>query len=228
MLDFLLGFFPVLPSQRDLRERLAVLGVDGAGTFEPSRLDPQVRTAMEEGIAEGRKRLADVLDSATESSSLFGTLEQLGDDYLIRSVAADKGLYGLPAAEAWYGGWVRDDEGNRPPNAASRDYTVHFAADRLPAARFFWSATMYRLPERLLVDNEIDRYSIGDRTPGLVHDADGGLTLYVQRTRPADPQQAANWLPAPDGPFSVVIRLYGPGAAVLDGTWQLPPLAVVN
>lgn len=89
--------------------------------------------------------------------------------------------------------------------------------------QFFWSATLYGLPERLLVDNPIDRYSIGDRTPGLVHDEDGGLTLYVQHTRPNGPQQAANWLPAPDGPFSVIIRMYGPEASVLDGTWQLPP-----
>lgn len=228
VLDFLLGFFPVLPTQRDLRDRLAALGVNGTGTFDPAGLRPEVRAAVEEGIAEGRRRLVDVMDSATDSSSFFGTREELGEDYLIRSVAADKGLYGLPAAEAWYGGWVSDDAGNRPPNAAMRDYTIRFAADRLPTARFFWSATIYRLPERLLVDNEIDRYSIGDRTPGLIYDADGGLTLYVQHARPADPGQAANWLPAPDGPFTVIIRLYGPGTGVLDGTWQLPSLTVAG
>ncbi|MFK0193669.1 DUF1254 domain-containing protein [Kitasatospora sp. NPDC090308] len=224
VLDFLLGFFPVLPSQRDLRGRLAALGVDGSGTFEPAALSPEVRAAMEAGIADGRGQLAAVLDSATDSSSFFGTREQVGEDYLTRSVAADKGLYGLPAAEAWYGGWVADSAGNRPPNAADRDYTVHFPADRLPGARFFWSATLYRLPERLLVDNPIDRYSIGDRTPGLVHDEDGGLTLYVQHARPADPDRAANWLPAPRGPFTVIVRIYGPGTAVLDGTWTLPAL----
>ncbi|MED7953985.1 DUF1254 domain-containing protein [Streptomyces sp. BE303] len=224
VLDFLLGFFPVLPAQKDLRERLAALGVDGSGTFEPADLAPEVRTAMEQGIADGRERLAAVLDSATDASSFFGTREQLGEDYLTRSVAADKGLYGLPAAEAWYGGWVTDDAGNRPPNAASRDYTIHFTADRLPKARFFWSATMYRLPERLLVENPADRYSIGDRTPGLVYDQDGGLTLHVQHTRPADPQRAANWLPAPNGPFTVVIRMYAADPAVLDGTWTLPAL----
>lgn len=228
VLDFLLGFFPVLAGQRDLRERLAALGIDGGGTFDPARLDPEVRTAMEEGIADGRERLDSALAGATTSTGFFGTREELGEDYLIRGVGADKGLYGLPPAEAWYGGWVVDSEGNRPPNAADRDYTIHFAADGLPTARFFWSATMYRLPERLLVANEIDRYSIGDRTPGLVYDEDGGLTLHVQRTRPADPQRAANWLPAPEGPFSVVIRMYGPDAAVLDGTWQLPPLTVVG
>ncbi|MCX4816047.1 DUF1214 domain-containing protein [Streptomyces sp. NBC_01239] len=96
----------------------------------------------------------------------------------------------------------------------------------MPPARFFWSATMYRLPERLLVDNPADRYSIGDRSPGLVHDPDGGLTLYVQKDRPTDPAQAANWPPAPDGPFTIAIRVHGPDASVLDGSWSMPELVV--
>ncbi len=130
------------------------------------------------------------------------------------------------AGQAWYAGWLSDDQGNRPPDAAARDYVIHFPPGKLPPARFFWSATMYRLPERLLVDNPADRYSIGDRTPGLVHDADGGLTLYLQQTRPQDPDRAANWLPAPPGPFTVAIRVYGPDPAVLDGTWSMPDLTV--
>ncbi|MFF3260922.1 DUF1254 domain-containing protein [Streptomyces sp. NPDC002932] len=228
VLDFLLGFFPVLPGSKDLRERLAALGVDGSGTFDPAGLEPQVRAALEEGVIEGRERLEDAKADATTSSGLFGTRAELGEDYLARGIGADKGLYGLPPAEAWYGGWVVDDQGNRPPDAASRDYTIHFAAGQLPTAQFFWSATLYRLPERLLVDNPIDRYSIGDRTAGLVYDQDGGLTLYVQHTRPTGPRRAANWLPAPDGPLAVIIRIYGPDPAVLDGTWQLPPLTVAS
>lgn len=224
VLDFLLGFFPVLPSQRDLRERLAALGVNGSGTFDPASLDPQVTAAIERGLEQGRKQLEDVKAKATASTGIFGTRDQLGEDYLARGIGADKGLYGLPAEEAWYGGWVADSAGNRPPNAAQRDYTVHYTADQLPKGRFFWSATLYRLPERLLTDNPIDRYSIGDRTPGLVYDSDSGLTLYIQHTRPTDVGKAANWLPAPDGPFTVITRIYGPDPTVLDGTWQLPPL----
>ncbi|MHC5258084.1 DUF1254 domain-containing protein [Streptomyces sp. UC4497] len=226
VLDFLLPFFPVRDDIRELRERLAALGVDGTGTFEPGALPDEVRAAIEQGIAEGRGRLDEANRTAVKSVGLFGTREQLGTDFLTRAVGVDKGIYGLPAEEAWYGGWAVDSEGNRPPDASGRDYTIHFPADALPPARFFWSATMYRLPERLLVANPIDRYSIGDRTPGLHYDAEGGLTLYVQKDRPADPAQAANWLPAPDGPFSVIIRMYGPDPAVLDGSWALPPLTV--
>ena len=228
LLDFLLRFFPVLGEDRELRERLAALGVSGSGEFEPSALAPAVRTAVEQGIADARARLEDAERDAIDSRRWFGTRAEHGTDYLTRAVGVDKGLYGLPAAEAWYAGWAQDDRGNRPPNAAHHAYTVRFAPGRLPPARFFWSATMYRLPERLLVDNEIDRYSIGDRTPGLVHDDDGGLTLYVRKDRPADPKQAANWLPAPDGPFTVAIRVYGPDPSVLDGGWRLPPLTVTD
>lgn len=228
LLDFLLGFFPVLPGQAGLRARLAELGVDGSGGFDPQGLTPEVRAALEQGISYGRQQLEDAKARANRSTGFFGTREQLGDDYLSRGVGADKGLYGLPPEEAWYGGWVADSEGNRPPDAAKHDYTVRFPADGLPQVRYFWSATLYRLPQRLLTANPIDRYSIGDRTPGLVRDPDGGLTLYIQHTRPEDPEQAANWLPAPDGPFTVIVRAYGADRAVIDGSWALPELTPRN
>lgn len=105
---------------------------------------------------------------------------------------------------ACYGGWLVNSRGKRIPG--SIDYTITFTADRLPQARFLWSATLYTLPERLLSANEIDRYSISDRAPGLVWGDDGSLTLYVQHHKPLDPRKAANWLSSPDGPFTVIIR----------------------
>ncbi|MFE1320910.1 DUF1254 domain-containing protein [Kitasatospora phosalacinea] len=226
VLDFLLGFFPVLPGHRDLRGRLAALGVDGRGTFDPGSLPAGVRSALEAGIADARAELEAAKARTTSSAGLFGTREQLGDDHLKRSAAADKGLYGLPEAEAWYAGWLVDDQGHRPPDGAAHTYTVRFPAGQLPPARYFWSATAYRLPERQLVDNPADRYSIGDRTPGLVHGPDGSLTLHLRHEEPADPVERANWLPVPAGPFMVALRVYGPDPTVLDGTWTMPALTV--
>ncbi|MFD0279886.1 DUF1254 domain-containing protein [Kitasatospora sp. NPDC127111] len=223
-LDFLLGFFPAPAAEADLRGRLTDLGIDGRGEFEPAALPIGVRAEIERGIADGRAELDRAAADTTGSSGIFGTREQVGTAYLKQAIGAMKGLYGLPETEAWYTGWETDSEGNRPPNTSERDYVVRFAPDGLPPARYFWSATMYALPDRLLVDNTLDRYSIGDRTPGLVRDPDGGLTLYVQHKRPANAQNSANWLPAPDGPFVVVVRLYGPDASALDGRWTLPPL----
>ncbi|GAA1357818.1 DUF1254 domain-containing protein [Streptomyces beijiangensis] len=223
-LDFLLQFFPVLDTERELRDRLAALGVTGSGEFEPAALKPEIRAAVEQGIADAQARLETAKKGAGVSTNLFGTREQHGDAYLTRAVGVDKGLYGLPSEEAWYGGWLKDDQGNSPADASQRDYTVHFPAGQVPPARFFWSASLYGLPQRLFVDNPIDRYSIGDRTPGVIYDEDGGLTLYVQNQQPKDPKQAANWLPAPDGPFTIIIRVYGPDPSVLDGSWTLPAL----
>ena len=223
-LDFLLGFFPVLPEEAELRHRIAALGISGRGTFEPGSLSPERRTALEQGMADGRARLEQAAATAEGSEGYFGTRDAMGVNYLDRDVGAKLGLYGLPPEEAWYGGWVQDSEGNRPPDASRRDYVIRFPPGELPPARFFWSATMYALPGQGLVANPIDRYSIGDRTPGLRHDADGGLTLHLRRTRPADPDEAANWLPAPDGPFTTIIRAYGPDPGVTDGRWTLPQL----
>ncbi|MFD7592136.1 DUF1254 domain-containing protein [Kitasatospora sp. NPDC059812] len=231
-LDFLLGFFPLRgpvelpPAEVDLRGRLTDLGVDGRGEFEPATLPIEVRAEIERGIADGRARLerAAAESEPTTPAALFGTRERIGGDFLRQALGARLGRYGLPTEEVWCGGWAADSAGNRPPNASDSDYAVRFGPDDLPPARYFWSATMYALPDRLLVDNTLDRYAIGDRTPGLVRDPDGGLTLHLRHKRPADAQHSANWLPAPDGPFTVVVRLHGPDRSVLDGRWHLPPL----
>jgi hypothetical protein len=222
-LDFLLGFFPPPPAQLELRARLAALGVTGAGTFDPGELDAGTREAMSLGMAEARARLQAAAAVTVDSRGLFGTRARLGEDHLKRGVAADMGLYGLPQDEAWYGGWLTDDTGAALDGSA-HDYRLHFTRETLPRAEFFWSATLYRLPERLLVANPINRYSIGDRTPGLAYAAAGGLTLHISHAAPSEPGHAANWLPAPDGPFTVVLRVYGPSHTISEGEWTLPPL----
>jgi hypothetical protein len=76
-------------------------------------------------------------------------------------------------------------------------------------------------PDYYLVANPIGRYSIGDRTPGLRHDGDGSLTIVIQREQPASTD---SWLPAPAAPFRPLMRLYQPQPAILDGTYQVPPI----
>ena len=87
--------------------------------------------------------------------------------------------------------------------------------------------TMYRLPELLLVANPIDRYSIGSATPGLVMGEDGSLTLYISARSPGQ-EREANWLPAPDGPLWMAMRLYWPKEAAIDGSWKAPKLEKVK
>jgi hypothetical protein len=113
-----------------------------------------------------------------------------------------------------------DDDGNALDGA--NRYELRF--DREPPVGAFWSVTMYDDRDFFLVANPIDRYSIGDRTPGLQRDADGGLTIVMQRDEPAEPERRANWLPTPARGFRPILRMYEPDAAVFDGRYELPPI----
>ena len=85
---------------------------------------------------------------------------------------------------------------------------------------------MYKLPQRWLAGNPIDRYSIGSATPGLMEGEDGSITLYFAAKSPGRDKES-NWLPAPEGPFWLVLRTYGPDESILDKTWKVPPVKQV-
>jgi hypothetical protein len=131
------------------------------------------------------------------------------------------GIYGNSSAEAFYASQQTGPDGKVLDGR--RKWVLRFPPGQLPPVSEFWSITMYTLPERLLVPNPIQRYSIGDRTEGLKLGADGSLEIFLQHENPG-PDKASNWLPTPAGPFFFVARLYGPKAAALAGEWQLPPL----
>jgi len=223
LLEFLLGFAPALQEDRAVRARLASIGLDGSGAFRSSELDDETRFAFGQGLADGIAHLDDIAAHTDSSTGMFGTREEMAGAYDNRNAGAKKGIYGLPPAIAWYGGWLVDSNGDRITGAT--DYTITFAPGQLPNVRFFWSATLYTIPQRLLSANEIDRYAIGDRTEGINYADDGTLTLYVQHQRPQEVAEAANWLPSPEGPFTVIIRAYGGDAAISEGTYRLPEIS---
>ena len=107
--------------------------------------------------------------------------------------------------------------GGRPLHGAN-DYELRFPAGELPPCDAFWSVTMYG-EDYFLAPSPIGRFAIGDRTRGLRHDADGSLTLRIGHARPDD---TSNWLPAPKGPFQMILRLYWPKPDALNGTWKPP------
>ncbi len=83
---------------------------------------------------------------------------------------------------------------------------------------------MYDTPDFFPVENPIARYSIGDRTSGLVRAGDGSLTIAIQSRPPSESDRRANWLPSPPGAFRPILRMYEPDEAVFDGTYELPPI----
>ena len=139
-----------------------------------------------------------------------------------RAVAARAGLWGNHGYEADYF-LVYGDADDQPLSGAS---CYELRLETPPPVDAFWSLTMYDEPDYYLVANPIARYSIGDRTPGLVTATDGSLTLYLQKDSPG-PGKEANWLPSPGGRFRPIMRMYAPKQAVLAGSYVLPAIVKV-
>ncbi len=239
-----LAAFPPPAADTEFLDIAVQAGLAGAASV--SDLEPELIAVLKEGEAQG-KAVIDSLaaggdtppGSWTSALHLFDyNLDRLGpgtidtpewkiDDrrkaYVTRAVAARAGLWGNHGYEADYE-LVHQDENGDTLNGAHR-YEVTFNPP--PPAKAFWSLTMYDTPDYYLVDNPIDRYSIGDRTPGLRFDDDGSITILMQTEAP-EGDLAANWLPTPPGDFRPVLRMYEPGDSVLDGTYELPPIRRVG
>ena len=135
-----------------------------------------------------------------------------------RAAGVGVGIFGNSPAEAIYVGATLDKA------KAGEKYVLTFPAGQLPPVEKegFWSMTMYNLPQRALIHNPLERYSLGNRSPGLKCAADGSLSIYLQPKSPGKDREG-NWLPTPpEGPFFYVIRLYLPKKAAQDGSWKEP------
>ena len=225
ILGFALRFAPTLPSEKDMRARFASIGIGPGGDFNADKLSPQMRSAVEAGMADAWAEFnalkKDKLDTGQlTSADLFGTAADLKGNYLYRMAGAVFGIYGNTAAEAIYPSSYNDSAG--APLTGDNKYTYNFAKGQLPPVNAFWSLTMYEMPQSLLVDNPMNRYLINAAMlPSLVPDPDGGYTLLVQNESPGIDKES-NWLPAPKGPFALVLRLYWPKPDALNGTWKSP------
>jgi len=214
-LNFLLQFaLPPDPGEVALRQKFETIGIKPGAPWDAAKVDPGLLAAIDAGIDDAKQAMAETAKTTLSSNGLFGTREYLKNDYMKRAIAAAKGIYGNSLEEAWYGGFIGD--GKVPSQ-------LHFSKAQLPQAKFFWSMTLYTLPDRFLYDNPLNRYSIGDRSTGLKYGKDGSLTLYISHESPGKDKQS-NWLPAPEGKYSLVARVYGPGPSLMDGSWKLPAL----
>ena len=228
ILNFLLQFCPIHPTEKALMERFAKIGVGAGKSFDTNALPPETRKALQDGIADAWKAFADFkqiqLDTGKFSSADgFGTRASLKNNYMFRMSAAVLGIYGNSSKdEAIYPAYFVDSM-KRKLDGANR-YTIRFAPGQLPPVNAFWSLTMYELPSSLLYANPLNRYLINSpMLPDLKRDANGGLTLNLQNDAPGHDREA-NWLPAPKGPFFAVSRLYWPKPAAVIGQWKAPPL----
>jgi hypothetical protein len=207
-------------------ERIAKIGIAPGKPWEPAKMDPEMRKAIEEGVADGLKLIKETIPTLKTAATFFGARQQLGTKYLDRTLGVVLGQWGNVSQQAVYQTWPVDADG-KPLDASKNRYTVTFTPGKLPQAKYFWSITMYNLPERLLVANPIKRYSIGSQTPELKKAEDGSITIYVQKDSPGQDKEG-NWLPTPDSPFFPVLRIYGPGEAEQSGEWKAPQVIRVE
>lgn len=223
ILNFVLQYCPVDPSEAELRASFQQIGIVPGRPLIDEMLSPEMSAALKAGMAEGQKEIDAARAASKTSADLFGSRAEMKNNFLNRAVGAQAGIYGNSVGEALYGGYETDSSG-APLDAATGRYTLHFDKGQLPPANAFWSLTMYDLPQQLLVANPIDRYLINSpMLPNLKTDADGGITLYLQKGSPGA-EREPNWLPAPDGRFFAVLRLYLPEPQAISGAWKQPAL----
>ncbi|GAB08526.1 hypothetical protein GOARA_012_00760 [Gordonia araii NBRC 100433] len=227
LLNFTLQFAPPLSNDVADREQMAQLGLTGDGAWDPGQLDEPTKAAFAAGVKDAWTALdgfvkGDLATGRVSSGDLFGAPEQLAGNYLYRMAGAVVGILGLPGAEALYFPLKVDATGAPLSGTNGARYTLTFPAGQLPPVNAFWSVTMYKMPESLLVENPINRYLINSpMLDQLTKNPDGSATLHIQKTSPGS-ELESNWLPAPDGPFDMVLRLYWPKSEVTGGSWTAP------
>ena len=238
-LDAALKFVPETARDKAVRAKLAKIGVGPGKTFAFKDLPPEHKTEILLGIRQGDDKVDKWLANGNKVingwniGSFFGDEAFYDGDWLMRAGAAKGGLYGNDAAEAMYP-YTRTDATGETLDGSKHKYTITFAPGQLPPVNAFWSVTMYDGKSQFLVKNPINRYLINaPMLPAMKKDADGSLTLYIQKDSPGADKEA-NWLPAPDDTIYLVMRLYWPKTtppSILpagEGTWRPPGVKRVS
>lgn len=197
-----------------------------------AKANPKLKQAMTDGAKDADEKLVAPLFqfrnygqqlphhwSTISNESAFGT------DYFTRTAVAKSNIMVNSPNETKYFYQDLDADGARL-NSANR-YAVTFAKDATPPVNGFWSLSIYN-EHHFFIANPINRFSVGTKNKDLKLAADGSLTIHVQAEAPSDPDQRANWLPAPKGDFSLYVRSYWPKAAITEGSWTPPPVLKVT
>jgi hypothetical protein len=238
-LGFALQFAPPTPEEVAIRAKLARLGIGAGKDFNFQALSAEQKAAVVEGMQAGHMKVQDAVNHLGTQVNGWNIVGSGGDaafygsDWLKRAAIAQAGIYANDAEEATYPMAKILSDGT-PLDGSKHNYTLTFPAGQLPPVNAFWSVTMYDGKSQLLIKNPINRYLINSpMLPDLKKNADGSLTLYVQKDSPGADKES-NWLPAPNDLIYMVMRLYWPkteNPSVLPpgkGTWTPPEIVKIN
>jgi len=238
-LDFALQFAPAGPEEKDIRATLERVGVGPGKAFDFKALSLEHKAEVGLGMKDGEEKIKQYLTDGLTKVNGWIVVSPFGDrgfyhgDWLLRAAAAAAGIYGNDAAEAVYP-VTKTLANGEEIDGSKHNYTLTFAAGEVPPVNAFWSITMYDGKTQLLIKNPIDRYLINSpMLPNMKKNKDGSLTIYIQKDSPGKALES-NWLPAPDGPIYMAMRLYWPKTeppSILppgEGTWQPPTVTQVN
>jgi hypothetical protein len=226
MLNRALRENPQPDGEAALMEQFDQAGFGPHVKFDADELSGAVKKGLERALKDGAKLVEAATKRRMPARNGWMSLPNqgnYGNDYITRAGAAKGGYANLPE-ESVYPATFVDSKGDTL--MGSKRYRLHFDPSQLPPNDAFWSLTVYDLVTMQFVDNELGRYSIGDRTPGLHTSGDGSLDIDLQHEVPA--AGGSNWLPTPAGAFLLVVRIYQPKPEVLDGRYMLPPLETLE
>ena len=199
------------------------IGIEVGKSFDMDKVDPAVKKGLErapQGAQELMQwktpTLARVVNGWLMNTD---TMDVYGNYYLKRAIVTQFGLGANLPEDAIYPSNLGDDSG-KPLDGANK-YTIHFDKGATPPVGAFWSITLYD-QDGFQIANQLYRFAVSSWMP-LTYNQDGSLDLYFQNQSPGAAKEA-NWLPAPKGPFSLLMRLYAPKSEALTGKWNPPPV----
>lgn len=211
----------------EMSMKLQALGLVPSSHFRFSQLNAPAQQALTKAMTKGPKAIEAAgkkifANNETNGwSMLLRDIGNYGTNYLQRAVVANT-LFGANIPQdAVYAYNFTDSKGN--PLDGNNQYIIRFLPGQMPPAQAFWSVTLYN-SDGFLVKNSMNRYAISPHLGKLQYNRDGSLDIYIQHSSPGADIET-NWLPAPTGPFNLMLRIYWPQSSVLHGQWHPPAVA---
>ena len=231
-LNFLLQFCPQVAEEAAVRLQFAAIGIGPGTPFDFAKLSVSQKAELTQAVKDGYAAIQDRQNNLGRDfngwrvASPYGNRDTFHGDFLRRAASAMYGLFGNDADEG-VNPTTKSDGIGSPLDGSKHNYTLTFSPSKVPPVSAFWSVSIYEGKSQSLVDNPINRYAVSSpMLSGLKKTEDATVTIYIQKD-PPDGDKKATWLPAPNGPIYLVMRLYWPTKPAIVNDRQVPSILPV-